>query len=379
MARLLTHRYFLVTGNFSDSFIGSYDGEEALLRAGSSAIEAALPFFNLLGIRYAIQLEFGGDTRRLHFHACVRFDRPVRAASVQHTLCRIFPDRSVIHGFDHRVCRDPDGSQAYATKVSGRAAGPWISDPPPLGAASESNSVSHVDSGSSSLSRSSVARVVGRADRPNRRGLADSGRFVIDSVRSGRTTASIVDEEPSLLFRHQSIEAARLMFPVPPDRHRQFDVMYIYGPTSVGKTTYARALYDGTLFQASIRHPFIQDYTDEHVIVLDDLTPMQHLTYTEDFRAICDPCTTHMRVLFRTVSLRHHAVVMTSNYPPDVVFQMDRLPMMHSRIRHVLYLPSRNRVIYQTWHLDPSASPPLSRFQDEPMAAPAPPHPDLRP
>lgn len=213
-------------------------------------------------------------------------------------------------------------------------------------------------------------RSAGGRPRRARETPASLGEAVIAGVRAGCTSRALIEAHPSLWTHLTHIDQCRRLFPQPHDATRPFQTMWIYGPTGTGKTSYVSALFRGSVFRATLRQPFLNSYAGEDVIVFDDVTSSHHMHHTEDFIHLCDPRTSSWRILFRDVPLVHHALVFTSNYTPNDVFDQMRLPMMHRRIHVILHVPVRDTVISQQWELA------THRFVDDPVQHVAPPHPD---
>lgn len=266
---------------------------------------------------------------------------PVRHTGVARLFKTAFPySTSGIHGWDHQAAQSPGAAASYSIKADSRVAGPWVSDPPPVGRHSSRSSVlgtRRTQAGSPS-------------SRPRSSG-GDLGSAVIRGVTDGVPTRTMIEAHPQLVFRISSIDAARRLYPQPHDASRPFQVIWIYGPSGTGKTTYISALFAGKIFRATSTTPFLQAYVDQEIIVFDDAHESTLLAHTEDIIRICDPTTTHHNIKYGLAVLRHNVVVFTSNFLPIDVFSRERLAPMHRRIHLILYMPSLNVVIPQRWDL----------------------------
>lgn len=321
-----TSRFWLCSGNVKND-----DGKEETTERLSRLVEERIKILSDGGIRFAGQLERGGERGRLHMHILLRFPSPCRHTHVRKTLEETFPpDDTDISGWDHQIARDPKGAGIYVTKNDGtRVGGPWISEPPPV------VGIHTTPSGS------------GGSNTRKIRTRDETAREIIDGVERGLDDGDMIRQNPKLLFHGSAIDRARLLFTPAPDPRRRFTVLYIYGPPGTGKTTYAPQLAGPSIFLAQSSSPFLQGYRGEDTIIFDDVTPARHEQWTEDFIRICEPTTRTHRVLYGVVTLRHSCVIMTSNFQPHEIFNRQA---MQRRINFIFEMPTRNMICPLAWN-----------------------------
>ena len=225
------------------------DGEPTVTR---DMVKAALDSFSG---RWVFQLERGASSTEkntdgyLHWQCCLLLERG--HAIVLQKLLSVFQENSIVVSFAMPVWKSTVAAARYCSKSNTRQAGPWWS----------SKSFEE-----KMMSGGKMSKQGHRSDLDKIRGLLDDGATPEDLVLdhtdlvSSFSTISYVEKYYASLQKRRS------------SQRRDIKVIYIWGPTQIGKTTW---VYDHTairdLYSTDTGDPHLWDeYDSQPVLLLDE-------------------------------------------------------------------------------------------------------------
>lgn len=149
----------------------------------------------------------------------------------------------------------------------------------------------------------------------------------IEAVRKGDSVRDIVEKQPQLLPMIRPLQALEKLQITAEFPNESRQVIYIWGVSGSGKSTAAVNWCKAKKLSYHVHrgnHPWYDGYNDEAVLIMDDFEPAERgrgLLTARDLIAVMDGTCANLPIKGAHVRARHQAVIVTSNFSPQQLFE----------------------------------------------------------